>query len=430
MWYHYLAMVAESSAERRLRLVREHGYNGLALLTLYDGWRYFESPDIDGFVAFELHRRVAVACGDLVCAESDLPALLTAFVAYCQTHRWRFAFVGATDRVASASSQLGLKPVKVGEEPLFDLSQPLPRGDRAKRARWAINRARRSGVRVEAYLEPSPAADAEIEEVAAEWLSTRKGPPLAFLLRSRPLALRDEKQIFTARHDGRIVGVIVCSPARARMMMLVEELLRRSDAPFGTSELLIDAAREAARREGYSFFSLGVAPLQGAAGKQPYGRFRLARTLAAACYSCADVVYSFRLLNRFKKKFAPTRCEDSFFIYQSGLLATTLAVLTAFSPDGIPSLLLPRRLQWLRVVPAAVLWFAAIAGLFLAGFAAWEFPALQTPFLLVRHALSLAGLPADLMQDARMTVFAHRMVSLVVVLVLAGGVLWRRQARA
>jgi lysylphosphatidylglycerol synthetase-like protein (DUF2156 family) len=305
----------------------------------------------------------------------------------------------------------------------------LPRGDRAKRARWPINRARRAGVCVEEYRERSPVVDAEIEEVSDEWLSARKGSPMAFLLRSRPLALREEKRIFIARHGERIVGVIVCSPARARMMMLVEELPRRSDAPFGTSELLIDTAREAARREGYALFSLGVSPLQGAAGRQPYGRFRLARALAAACYSCANVVYSFRLLNRFKKKFAPTRCEDSFLIYQSALLATALAVVTAFSPDGIPSLLLPRRLQWLRVVPAAALWFAAVAGLFVAGFAAWEFPALQTPLLLVRHAFSLAVLPEDLMQDARITVFAHRMVSLVIVLVLTGGgMLWRRQA--
>jgi lysylphosphatidylglycerol synthetase-like protein (DUF2156 family) len=69
--------------DHRLRLVRQHSYNGLALLTLYDGWRYFEYPGIDGFVAYELHRRVAVACGDPVCAEPDLRALLTRFAEYC-----------------------------------------------------------------------------------------------------------------------------------------------------------------------------------------------------------------------------------------------------------------------------------------------------------------------------------------------------------
>jgi len=423
-------MVTESAADRRLRLVRQHAYNGLALLTLYDGWRYFEYLGIDGFIAYELHRRVAVACGDPVCAEADLRALLTRFAEYCRTHGWRFAFVGATARVGKVAAELGLKPVKVGEEPLFDLSRPSLRGRAAKKARSAINLARRSGIVVEEYRQPSPAADAEIEEVAAEWLQMRKGLPMAFLLRSRPLALRDQKRIFIASQGGRIVGVITCSRAPARMMLFIEELLRRRDAPYGTSELLIDAAREAARLDGYALFSLGVSPLQGAS-RQPYGRFRLVRALVAVCNSRVNFIYGFRSLNHFKKKFGPTFWEDSFFVYQSGLLATVLAVVAAFSPDGLPSLLLPRRLQWLRFVPAALLWGAAVAGVFLAGFAAWEFPVLQRPFLLVPHTLSLAWLRADLMmQSARVTLLAHRVVSLIVVLALGGSTFWYRRAKA
>ena len=423
-------MVTESAADLRLRLVRQHAYNGLALLTLYDGWRYFEYPGIEGFIAYELHRRVAVACGDPVCAQEDLRALLTRFAEYCGTHGWRFTFVGATARVGDVAAELGLKPVKIGEEALFDLSRPSLRGRAAKKARSAINLARRSGIVVEDYRQPSPAVDAEIEEVATEWLQTRKGPPMAFLLRSRPLALRDQKRTFVASQGDRIVGVITCSPAPARMLLLVEELVRRRDAPYGTSELLIDAAREAARRDGYVLFSLGVSPLQGA-GRQPYGRFRLVRALVGVCYSRANFIYGFRSLNHFKKKFGPTSWEDSFLVYQTSLLATALAVVAAFSPDGIPSLLLPRRLQWLRFVPAAALWGAAAAGIFLAGFAAWEFPTLLRPFLLAPYTLSLAWRPADMMMDAaRVTLLAHRVISLFVVLALGGGTVWSRRAKA
>src|SRR4051794_39785646 len=67
----------ESPSARRLRQVETHGYNGLALLTTYDGWRYFEPSDIDGFIAYELHRGTAVACGDPVCAEADVPELMS-----------------------------------------------------------------------------------------------------------------------------------------------------------------------------------------------------------------------------------------------------------------------------------------------------------------------------------------------------------------
>ncbi len=421
---------AESAIERRLRLVRQHGYNGLTLLTLYDGWRYFEPPNIEGFVPYELHRSVVVACGDPVCAEGDLGALLAGFVEYCQLRGWRFAMVGATPRVAQAAAKLHLKPLKIGEEALFDLSGPMPRGKAAKRARWAINKARRSGVAVEEYRKPSNAVDDEIQEVADEWLGVRKGPPMAFLLRSRPLSLRDEKRIFVARQGDRIVGVITCSPAPARKLLLVEELLRRQDAPYGTSELLIDASRAAASRDGYRLFSLGVSPLQGSE-RQPYGKFRLPRVLFVFCQSRINFLYNFSLLNRFKKKFGSSCWEDSYLVYGNSLPTVALALVAAFAPDGIPSLLLPRRLQWLRFIPAPALWVATATVVALATFAVWEFSALRMPFELAGDLLSPMRLPAILLiRDARVAVLAHRLLASIALALLAGGFLWRgRPAR-
>ncbi len=423
-------MVTETAHERRLRLVETHARNGLALLTLYDGWRYFEPPEIEGFIAYELHRGVAVACGDPVCAPADLQSMLLAFAQYCESRAWRFTFVGSSAEVGAAAAGLGFKAVKVGEEAFFDLSKRSLTGRAAKKARSAINLGRRTGIVVEEYRDRSPAIDSEIEEVAAEWLATRNGPAMSFLLRSRPLLERERKRIFTATYEGRLVAFLTCSPAPGRDMLFVEELARRQDAPYGTSELLIHVARETARRDGISLFSLGVAPLQGAT-HQPYGRFHLLRALFALCYGRINFIYSFRSLNHYKKKFGPTFWEDSFLLYQSGLLATALAVLAAFSPDGgIPSLVLPKRLQWLRFVPAVVLWTAAVAGVFVTGFAAWTFPVLQEPVRIPIHALLLVRLPADLAFDLTMAaVLAHRVVTLIVVLALAA-VVWRRRVRA
>jgi len=44
-------------------------------------------------------------------------------------------------------------------------------------------------------------------------------------------------------------------------------------------------------------------------------------------------------------------------------------IVAAFAPDGIPSLVLPKKMQWLRFVPAALLWSGAAAGV-VAGIAA------------------------------------------------------------
>jgi len=418
----------ETAAERRLRLVDTHAYNGLALLTLYDGWRYFEPAGIDGFIAYELHRNTAVACGDPVCAEADLPAIITNFAGHCAARGWRFSFVGASARVGKVAASLGLHAIKVGEEPFFDLATHTLRGRAAKKARSAINLARRTGIVVEEYRDPSPAVDTEIEEVARDWLEHRHAPPMGFLLRSRPFARRDRKRTFIAMHDGRVVAALICSPAASRRLLYVEELLRRHDAPYGTGELLIEEARRHARAEGYGLLSLGTSPLQGAT-KQPFGRYRPITLLFKLICLKVNFVYSFRSLNHFKKKFAPSFWEDSFFIYEGAIMLTAFAVISAFGADGLPSLVLPKKMQWLRFVPAAVLWTGAVAGVVVTAVAAWQFPALTLPARLGFHTFFLAREPADVAFDrAQVALAAHRVIAAIVALAL-GAAVWQR-ARA
>jgi len=419
----------ESAAERRLRLVDTYGYNGLALLTLYDGWRYFEPAGVDGFVAFELHRGTAVACGDPVCAESDLPQLMIRFAEYCAGRGWRFSFVGASARVGRAAADLGFKAVKIGEEPFLDLPNYSLSGRGAKKARSAINLARRTGIVVEEYRQPAPAIDSEIEEIAREWLETRNAPPMGFLLRSRPFAQRRRKRIFIATHEGRVVGAMTCAPAPARSLLYVEEQLRRPDAPYGTSEILIDEARKAARADGFELLSLGTSPLQGAT-EQPYGKHRPLTLLFRTLCLKVNFIYSFRSLNHFKRKFAPTFWEDSFLVYQGALVMTAFSIVSAFAPDGLPSLILPKRMQWLRFVPVAALWTGALAGVFVTAFAAWEFPVLTLPVRVGLQTLFLALRPADFAFDrAQVAVMAHRIIS-AIVLVGLGAAFWQRRARA
>jgi phosphatidylglycerol lysyltransferase len=422
----------EFASERRQRLVDTHGYNGMALLTLYDGWRYFEPTDLDGFIAYELHRGTAVASGDPVCAEADLPEMMTRFATYCAGRKWRFSFVGASARVGKVAAALGFQTVKVGEEPFFDLDSYSTSGKGAKKIRSATNLARRSGIAVEEYTTMSPAIDSEIDEIAQEWLESRKSPPMGFILRSRPFAKRDKKRIFIATFEGRVVGAMTCAPAPARNLLYIEEQLRRPDAPYGTTELLVEEARQAAKADGYALLSLGVSPLQGAS-VQPYGNFRSVKLLVKALFSRANFVYSFRSLNHYKKKFAPTFWEDSFFIYSGSLVGATVALAAAFAPDGLPSLVLPKRMQWLRLVPAAALWTAALAGVFVTGAAAWEFPVLTLPVRDAFELLELVRLPAGLMfggtRGAGSLVFAHRILSSLA-LVGAGAFVWQRRARA
>ena len=86
----------EATPAERYRAAARSGRNGMSFLTLYDGWEYFHPASVEGYVAYERHNGVAVACGEPVCEPGAAPAVLAAFAAFCARERLVPAFAGAT----------------------------------------------------------------------------------------------------------------------------------------------------------------------------------------------------------------------------------------------------------------------------------------------------------------------------------------------
>lgn len=328
------AVSREGTVEERQRLVLAAGSNGLSFLTLYEGWDYFHPAAYEGFVAYERHAGVAVACGDPVCAPNDRPRLIADFLAFCAASRLIPAFANASAEALPSYAAASLKAVKVGEEPLFDTSSYAPRGDRAKKVRSASNQARKNGVTIEvlpAGTRPSMSVEREIREVVGEWRRSRQVKALGFTLRLSPLALVEEKALILARHNGRLEGFLTCVPYRRGQAYYVEDLVRRPDAPNGASELLVLAAVEECRRRGATVANLGLAPLRGSR-KQPPGVPGLGPILDFT-FRRLNLFYRFKPLEHFKAKFAPTSWEPAYLVYPPGKLPRAgIGLLSAFTP--------------------------------------------------------------------------------------------------
>ena len=56
--------------------LRSYGANSTSYVLLEGAKRYFRSPRVAGFIAYEVRAGVAVIGGDPVCAVADAPALL------------------------------------------------------------------------------------------------------------------------------------------------------------------------------------------------------------------------------------------------------------------------------------------------------------------------------------------------------------------
>lgn len=284
--------------DRVLALLRRHGWNTTSFQVLEHGFSYWFDPDADACVAYVDTGKAWVAAGSPVAADDEVEACAGRFVAAARAARRRACFFAVEERFVDSPS---LANMPIGEQPSWDPADwpEVVRGDRRLREQLRRARAKRVAVRSVAPSEIEHAGGpvrAEIEELVASWLATRKMPPMGFIVDVQPFDFAAERRCFAAEQDGRIVGVLVAVPVYRRGGWLFEDLLRAPDAPNGTTELLIDFAMRTVAEEGSRYVTLGLAPLAG--DVSPWLRFMRAASAA---------LYDFDGVRRFKAKLRPGR---------------------------------------------------------------------------------------------------------------------------
>lgn len=329
----------DDTTSRVTELLARYGYNSNDVVAAYPGWEHFFTEDPEGVVVYVRRGRVLVANGDPLCAPEHLSEVLRRFAAFARAHRLSLCFVGASERCHAAARAIGFGALKVGEEPIFDLTSYAPRGDRAKKVRAARNHALRLGVTVREYRpieRRDPGLEQAMLDVLAAWCASRPAQPLAFSLRLEPFAWMEGKRYFVAEQHGRVVGFLVCTRLAARAGAYLEDVIRRPDAPYGSTELLILSALEALARDGVREASLGVAPLQGVEQQASRAQRVLGR-VAAFARDRVNHIYRFKSLNHFKRKFAASRYEASYLLYLPPRLTLRLllGLASAFTPEGL-----------------------------------------------------------------------------------------------
>jgi phosphatidylglycerol lysyltransferase len=175
---------------------------------------------------------------------------------------------------------------------------------------------------------------------------------LGWLLELDPFHLSENKRYFLARRaDGKLEGMLVCSPIFARDGWYLEDLIRRPGAERGVSELLIVEALKRLAAEGARLATLGTSPL---AGVEPQGQFKQTSRLLKLIYERLDAFYHFKALHRFKAKFAPSFVDQEYVaIYPPRIrLRMALAVIGAFDPAGFTGVMASKlRRIWRQTRP-------------------------------------------------------------------------------
>ncbi len=310
------------------------------------------------------------ACGPLLPLGSDSSAGSRAAARFVEAARssGRRACFFATESGAPD----GMSRVLIGEQPVFRPREWLSSLPKRKRLREQLRRPRAKGVRVRPVLAgelaPGTPLRREVEELGGAWLRGRHIEPMAFLVALEPFHHPEEHRYFVAERAGGVVAFLSAVPVYARRGWLVEDVVRDTRAPNGTTELLIYALMEDVVDSAY--LTLGLTPLAGAVAPH----LRLTRWLSRP-------LFDFEGLRAFRQRLRASEWEPVWLAFPRGQTALVSIVdsLRAFAGGSLFRFALgsflrhPSGLPWALALPlplwtAALTWLAATHRASLLGF--------------------------------------------------------------
>jgi phosphatidylglycerol lysyltransferase len=268
------------------------------------------------FIMYAVHGRSWVALGDPIGPASEVPELIWRFREMCDRVGGRPAFYQVSGDTLPLYLDVGLTPIKVGEEARvkldeFSLDQPG-----RKDLRYSVRRAERDGLTFDIV----PRAQAlsvmdELKPISDAWLETRNAAEKRFSVGAFDPAYLSEFDIAVVRVNGRITAFANIWTALGGRQAAVDVMRFDPGASPYTMEFLFARLLVWTKEQGFEWLGLGMAPLSGLAGRD---LAPIWQRLGAMVFQAGERFYNFRGLRLFKDKFKPT-WEPRYLVCQGGL---------------------------------------------------------------------------------------------------------------
>jgi phosphatidylglycerol lysyltransferase len=260
------------------------------------------------FLGFRVKNRVAIVAGDPIGEPDAIAATIDAFVSLCHKNDWVPVFYETSGRHLATYAAQGLKSITIAQEAVLNLPTWSLGGGAVAKVRQAVNKIRREAPdlkAVEYHRHGSTQEyDEQLEEISAEWLATKSGGEMGFNLGIFSVEeLGDNRTLIAQRGDGKIEGFVTWLPYRAGRAVVLDATRHRTDAQAGVMDLLIAESALLFKKEGLDALSLATAPLASVSEDGPVSPHDRGVKLI---FEHLSVVYGYRTLFQYKKKFAPS----------------------------------------------------------------------------------------------------------------------------
>ena len=315
--------------DARLQWIKKYGTNPYSSLLLYKDMAAFPLASTEGFIGYRNGRGMLMVLGEPVCAPEQYRVAMQEFIDYCKKEKKSFIQICCGDAYKEAVKELDLSAVYIGEDFIFDASTYLPKGERAKPARWAKNRAIRSGVSVKEYnpnKQPNPALEAAFSAVAQRWM--KKATPFTpHLIDLNIFENRLYKRYFYAEVGGAPVALITCLPIFGRQGYLLEDVIRDPASPYGSIEFITLTILDSLKNDDSKMATFGISPRLDVDGLTGTPRFFMRTGMWFA-----NRMFRLPQLHHFRKKFHATYTEPFYaLMYPKGFnLINLVRIISLF----------------------------------------------------------------------------------------------------
>jgi phosphatidylglycerol lysyltransferase len=326
-------------------LVLKYGWNVVAYQILNPGIYHWFSPRGDAVVGFVRHAGYWLAAGGPICARERLGEVVLEFEADVTADGCRICYFGAGDRLYDGCrNPPAHSVVALGAQPIWEPAGWPEIIRRHSSVRAQVLRARNKHVTVTEWKVEHASANPDLQRCLDEWLSTRRMPPMHFLVEPETLKALTDRRVFVAGRTTQSgsnvpVGFLVASPVPARNGWLIEQIIRGRGAPNGTNEAMLDTAMRALAHDGAQYVTLGLVPLARHAMPAALLRNPLwLRMVLGWVRAHGRRFFDFDGLERFKSKFDPIEWEPIFAITNEERFSprALYAIAAAFSDKSSP----------------------------------------------------------------------------------------------
>lgn len=258
-----------------------------------------------GFVMMQRYGGSLISMGDPVGPPEVARALIWRFREEADRLGLRPVFYQVGEQHWQTYLDLGLTLVKLGEEAIVPLQDFTLEGRERAELRQAYNKGKRMGLNfLMVPAEEVAALLPRLREISDQWLEEKAGEEKGFSLGSfdPDYLCRFPMGVVEVEAEGRIVAFANIWEAQASGELSVDLMRHANDAPKGTMDYLFVALFLWGAGNGFTRFSLGMAPLSGLAQHRLAGRWNRFANLVARH---GERFYGFSGLRRFKAKFAP-----------------------------------------------------------------------------------------------------------------------------